>query len=194
VTDVVSSVRAHLCAALGDANPSAASVTFVGLEPLEVLRFGPDEDDLVTYATLGCSRYPMTDPGEILADPVRGPRAEVLLRLRGGAGTAAGIHRSLAVLAAAPAVEGAVLGVDRLMDLGEPLWHDSPFTAVLFGAAEVTDLPLDPPADPVRFLEAAPITGTEAAWIRLRGAEALREAWREAGIDARDPNRAAAAL
>ena len=48
--------------------------------------------------------------------------------------------------------------------------------------------------DPVRFFEAAPLTGTEAAWIRLRGAEALRTAWREAGIDPRDPQRSAAAL
>ncbi len=191
---MVSSVRAHLCAALGDDNPSAASVTFVGLEPLQVLRFGPDTDDLVTYATLGCSRYPMTDPNDLVADPVRGPRAEVLVRLRGGAGTASGIHRSLAVLAAAPAVEGVVLGVDRLMDLGEPLWHGSPFTAILLGASEVSDLPLDPPADPVQFFEGAPITGTEAAWIRLKGAEALREAWREAGIDPRDPGRSAATL
>jgi hypothetical protein len=136
----------------------------------------------------------MTDPSEIVADPLRGPRAEVLLRLRGGAGTASGIHRSLAVLAAAPAVEGVVLGVDRLLDVGEPLWHGAPFTAVLLGAGDVADLALEPPADPVRFLEAAPVTATEAAWVRLRGAEALRTAWREAGIDPRDPRRPAAAL
>ncbi|MCX5043731.1 suppressor of fused domain protein [Aldersonia sp. NBC_00410] len=194
MTDVVASVRAHLCTALHDEHPSAASVTFVGLEPVEVLRFGPDDNDLVTYATVGCSRYPMADPNEFVTDPVRGPRAEVLVRLRGGAGTASGIHRTLAVLAASPAVEGVVLGVDRLMDLGEPLWHDSPFSAVLLGVGEIADLPLDPPAEPVQFLEAAPLSATEAAWIRLRGADALREAWREAGIDPYDPERSAASL
>jgi hypothetical protein len=46
----------------------------------------------------------------------------------------------------------------------------------------------------VQFLAAVPLTGTEAAWVRLRGAEALREAWTEAGIDVRDPNRGAASL
>ncbi|MBD0321757.1 MAG: suppressor of fused domain protein [Aldersonia sp.] len=192
--DVVRSVRAHLCESLGDMEPSSASVTFLGLEPLEVLRFQADDDGVVTYATLGCARHPMADPVEMVADPVRGPRAEVLLRLRGGAGVASGIHRSLAVLAAAPSVEGVVLAADGLIDLGEPLWHGAPFTAVLLGRSDVAELPLDPPADPVQFLEAAPITGTEAAWVRLRGAQALREAWREADIDPRNPARSAASL
>ncbi len=46
----------------------------------------------------------------------------------------------------------------------------------------------------MRFLGVVPLTGTEAAWVRLRGAEALREAWTEAGIDIRDPHRSAASL
>ena len=56
------------------------------------------------------------------------------------------------------------------------------------------DLTLPEPFDPVRFLGVVPLTGTEAAWVRLRGAEALREAWTEAGIDIRDPHRSAASL
>ncbi|MFE3293201.1 suppressor of fused domain protein [Rhodococcus sp. NPDC059234] len=191
---VIASVRAYLIDRIGGPEPSAASVTFVGLEPLEVLRFGPLDRDLVRYVSLGCSRHPMGDPGDLIADPVRGPRAELVLSLRGGAGVASGVHRTLAVLAAAPAVEGVVLTVDGLLDLGDPLWKGAPFTAILLGDSDIDALPLPEPADPVRFLEAVPITGTEAAWVRLRGAGALREAWAEAGIDVRDPARGAASL
>jgi hypothetical protein len=167
-------------------------VTFLGLEPIEVLRFA--SDDLVHYVTVGCSRHPMTDPSDPAPDPVRGPRAEVVLALNGGAGVASGVHKSLAVLAAAPAVEGVVLRPDGLVDLGEELWHRSPFTAVLLAGSDLPDVALPAPADPVVFLEAVPLTATEAAWVRLRGAEALRAAWSEAGIDVRDPHRGAATL
>ncbi|HEY5855362.1 MAG TPA: suppressor of fused domain protein [Aldersonia sp.] len=191
-SDVLASVRAHVGRHFGDQEPSSASVTFLGLEPIEVLRFAGS--DVVHHVTLGCSRHPMTDPSDPVADPVRGPRAEVVLSLRGGAGVASGLHRSLAVLAAAPAVEGVVLRPDGLVDLGEPLWHDAPFTAVLLGPSDIPDLDLPTPADPVVFLAVAPLTATEAAWVRLRGADALRTAWAEAGIDVRDPGRGAAAL
>ncbi|MBY6411625.1 suppressor of fused domain protein [Rhodococcus sp. BP-252] len=194
VSDVIPSVRAHLIAEIGDESPSSASVTFLGLEPLDVLRFVGTSDDLVRYATLGCSRHPMADPNELVADPNRGPRAELILTLVGGAGVASGVHKTLAVLAASPAVEGLVLVEDALLDLGEPLWVNAPFTAVLLGASDVADLPLPEPADPVRFLSVVPLTGTEAAWVRLRGADALREAWAEAGVDVRDPNRSAVTL
>ncbi|WP_415973522.1 suppressor of fused domain protein [Rhodococcus sp. 077-4] len=190
---VIAAVRAHLVSAIGDENPSSASVTFLGLESLDVLRFGADAD-VVRYVSLGCSRHPMADPNELVADPSRGPRAELVLTLRGGAGVASGVHKSLAVLAASPAVEGVVLVEDALLDLGEPLWTNAPFTAVLLGASDIGDLTLPEPYDPVRFLAAVPLTGTEAAWVRLRGADALREAWTEAGIDVRDPNRSAASL
>jgi hypothetical protein len=192
--DIVSAVRAHLHSQIGGPAPTAASVTFLGLEPIEVLRFGSDRDDLVRYATAGCSRHPMGDPGDLVTDSLRGPRAELILTLQGGAGVASGIHKSLAVLAAAPAVEGVILLPDALLDLGEPMWKGSPFTAGLLGISEIDDLPLTEPAEPVRFFEVAPITGTEAAWVRLRGADALREAWREVGIDIRDPRRGAAQL
>ncbi|MFY2789124.1 suppressor of fused domain protein [Rhodococcus sp. KRD162] len=190
---VIAAVRAHLTTETGDAEPSSASVTFLGLEPLDVLRFGADSD-VVRYVSLGCSRHPMADPNELVADPSRGPRAELVLTLTGGAGVASGVHKSLAVLAASPAVEGVVLVEDALLDLGEPLWANAPFTAVLLGASDIDDLTLPEPYDPVRFLAAVPLTGTEAAWVRLRGADALREAWTEAGIDVRDPNRSAASL
>ncbi|MFC4605668.1 suppressor of fused domain protein [Rhodococcus kronopolitis] len=191
---VIASVRTHLVEQIGGPPPSAASVTFLGLEPLEVLRFGPDDAGLVRYVSLGCSRHPMGDPSDLVADPVRGPRAELVLSLLGGAGVASGVHRTLAMLAAAPAVEGVVLTVDGLLDVGEPLWVGAPFTAMLLGESDIGELVLPEPADPVRFFDAVPITGTEAAWVRLRGAAALREAWAEAGIDAQNPARRAASL
>jgi hypothetical protein len=97
------------------------------------------------------------------------------------------------VLAAAPAVEGVVLAADALIDLGEPMWSGQsgavPFTAVLLSDSDIADLPEAPPREPVRFLTATPITATEAAWIRLKGADALREAWRADGVDVLDPDR-----
>jgi hypothetical protein len=93
-------------------------------------------------------------------------------------------------------VDGVVLKLDALIDLGTPLWTQPsgrvPFTAVLLGPSGIADLPLDPPCDPVRFLSATPITATEAAWVRLKGADAMREAWRSDRVDVLDANRPAA--
>lgn len=202
MTQILDQVRAHLRdhfsrAALG-ADPESASVTFLGTEPIEVLRFRERADGLESimhYVSVGCSRHPMKDPTEILADRLRGPRAEIVLRLR-DPGPATGIARSLAILAATPAVEGVVLAADALIDLGSPLWAwpsaRVPFTAVLLGHSDIPDLPLDPPRDPVQFLSATPITATEAAWVRLKGAEAMRQAWQNDGVDVLNPERPAA--
>ncbi|QIS07793.1 suppressor of fused domain protein [Nocardia brasiliensis] len=170
----------------------SASVTFLGLEPIEILRIV--DGDVVHYATVGGSRHPMTDPAALLADPVRGPRAELVLTLRAGTGAASGLAKTLGVLVAAPAVEGVVLQADALMDLGEPMWHNAPFTAVLLGDSGIPEVALPEPAEPVRYFAVTPVTATEAAWVRVRGAQALREAWAEAGIDVRDPARGAASL
>jgi hypothetical protein len=170
-------------------------VTFLGAEPIEVLRFLPGADGVVHYVSLGCSRHPMADRAAIVADPQRGPRAEVVLRLR-NPGQISRLAHSLAILAATPEVDGVVLAEDALIDLGAPLWEKpsgpASFTAILLGRSDIPDLPLDPPRDPVRFLSATPITATEAAWVRLRGADAMREAWRSDGVDVLDPNRPAA--
>lgn len=201
MTPILDRVRAHLREhfAGGWSEPDSASVTFLGTEPIEVLRFRRDGQDgrhaLLHYVSLGCSRHPMVDPTEIVVDPHRGPRAEVTLCLR-NPGEVSGIARSLAVLAAAPAVDGLVLGPDALIDLGSPLWSSPsqrvPFTAVLLGPSDIAECPLEPPREPVRFLSATPITATEAAWVRLKGAEAMREAWRTDGVDVLDPDRRAA--
>ncbi|OBA94226.1 Suppressor of fused protein (SUFU) [Mycobacteriaceae bacterium 1482268.1] len=192
MTDVLAAVRAHLSAHFGT-EPDAASVTFLGTQSFEVLRFGPDDrpglEGVIHYVSLGCSREPMTDPAELAADPVRGPRAEVMVSLRGT--TPTGLARSVAVLAAAPAVEGLMLAPDALVDLGTPLWSGAPFTAFLLGRSEIGDVELLAPSGPVVVLSATPITATEAAWVRLKGAEAMREAWRTDGVDVLDPARRA---
>lgn len=192
--EIVRTVHAHLAGYFTDrgaGEPDAASVTFLGAEPYELLRYGPDDAGLTHFASVGACRYPMSDPGEMLASEQLGPRAEVLISLRGN--VFPGLARSLAVLAASPAVEGLVLTDDALVDLGQPLWDDpdrQAFTAVLLQASDVPDLPLPEPLSPVRFLAAVPITANEAAWVRLKGAEALRDAWLQADIDVMDPSRA----
>ncbi|WP_280417133.1 suppressor of fused domain protein [Nocardia carnea] len=192
--DVIERVRAAVVRhfEVDTAVVDTASVTFLGLEPIEILRI--PGDGVVHYATVGGSRHPMGDPSAVLADPVRGPRAELLLTLRAGSGSGAGVARSLGVLAASPAVEGVVLQADALLDMGEPLWRDAPFTAVLLGSGEIPDVELPDPADPVQYFAVTPVTATEAAWVRVRGAQALRDAWAEAGIDVLDPARGAASL
>ena len=194
MTDVLAEVRAHLhehfVRAGITAEPDAASVTFLGTERIDVLRFGPDGGGVYHYVSLGCSRHPMFDPTEMVSDALRGPRAEVVVALRGP--SPRGLSRSVAILAAAPAVEGLMLEPDALVDLQSPLWDSAPFTAFLLGRSDVDDVPLPAPRPPVTVLSATPITGNEAAWVRLKGADAMREAWVQDGVDVLDPSRRAA--
>jgi hypothetical protein len=194
VIDVLATVRAHLrehFAEFGiDAEPDEASVTFLGTERIDVLRFGPDIDGVTHYVSVGCSRHPMFDPTELLTDALHGPRAEIVVALRGPSPT--GLARSVAILAAAPAVEGLILEADALIDLESPLWDTAAFTAFLLGPSDIADVPLIEPLPPVTVLSAIPITATEAAWVRLKGADAMRDAWRQDGVDVFDPSRPAA--
>lgn len=169
--------------------PQRACVTFLGVEPIDVLRFARKND--VVFATVGCSRHPMHDPSDFAPDPQRGPRAEVTVTMRATTGLQ-GLHKSLATLAAAPSIEGLILAEDSLVDLQAPLWTGAICSAFLLEAdPSVPDLALEEPYDPVTFLRAIPITANEAAWVRLKGAAALREAWVEAKTDPTDPRRAA---
>lgn len=188
LTEVRAHLRGHFVAAGIDREPDAASVTFLGVERIEVLRFGPDRDGVVHYVSLGCSRHPMGDPAQLATDPLHGPRAEVVVSLRDSAPTP-GIARAVALLAATPAVDGVVLQPDALIDLGATLWEGARVSAVVLGAADIPDLPLDAPRDPVRFLSATPISANEAAWVRLKGIEELRRTWEQDGVDVRDPAR-----
>ncbi|MXM65208.1 suppressor of fused domain protein [Streptomyces sp. HUCO-GS316] len=192
MADVLPLVEARLCSALGEPDARAA-VTFLGTERIEVLRFqdtGP-EGPVVRYATLGMSAQPMSDPAAMLADPFAGPRAELILSVRGGLAETDKVLRPLAVLAASPQVEGVVVAPGASLDVGEPLWPSAPFTSVLVAepGGLVEDLELDEPLDPVRFLPLLPMTPNEAAWKRVHGAEALQERWLANGTDLRDPSR-----
>lgn len=192
MTDVLAEVRAHLrghFAAAGiDREPDSASVTFLGVERIEVLRFGPDADGVVHYVSLGCSRHPMGDPTQLAADPLHGPRAEVVLSLRDSSPTP-GIARAVALLAATPAVDGVVLQSDALIDLGATMWNGARVSAVVLAAGDIPDVVLEPPREPVRFLAATPISANEAAWVRLKGIDELRRTWEQDGVDVRDPGR-----
>lgn len=185
-SSVLDTVRDHLVEHFGP-DPQEASVTFLGASPVRILRFVDIESGVVRYVSLGCSADPMGDPSALVPDPTA-PRAEICLVLRGGVD---GLVRALAVLAAAPAVEGLILAEGALIDLGEPLWPGSSFTAVVLRAPEIPDVELPGEAAPVRVFRAVPVTHTEAAWVRMKGAAELEDAWAEAGIDVTDAGRSA---
>ncbi|MGQ4490023.1 suppressor of fused domain protein [Streptomyces sp. 372A] len=205
MAEILALVEARLRTALGEPDARAA-VTFLGTDRIEVLRF--IDGDIVRYATLGMSAQPMSDPTAVVADPLKGPRAELVLSVRGGLADTDQVLRKLAVLAASPQVEGLVVAPGASLDVGEPLWPGAPFTSVLVAESGglVEDLELDEavlsgssvgdggretggPLDPVRFLPLLPMTQNEAAWKRVRGAQELQEKWLSQGTDLRDPLR-----
>ncbi|MGA5192070.1 suppressor of fused domain protein [Streptomyces exfoliatus] len=185
---VLALVEARLRTALGEPDARAA-VTFLGTDRIEVLRF--IDGDLVRYATLGMSAQPMADPTAALADPVKGPRAELVLTVRAGLADTDKVLRPLAVLASTPQVEGVIVAPGASLDVGEPLWPGAAFSSVLVAESGglVEDLELDDPMDPVRFLPLLPMTSNEAAWKRVHGAQAMEERWLAKGTDLRDPLR-----
>ncbi|NEC69363.1 suppressor of fused domain protein [Streptomyces sp. SID9727] len=188
MAEILALVEARLRTALGEPDARAA-VTFLGTDRIEVLRF--IDGDVVRYATLGMSAQPMSDPTAVVADPLKGPRAELVLSVRGGSADTDQVLRKLAVLAASPQVEGLVVAPGASLDVGEPLWPGAPFTSVLVAESGglVEDLELDAPLEPVRFLPLLPMTRNEAAWKRVRGAQELQEKWLSQGTDLRDPLR-----
>jgi hypothetical protein len=178
VTYSAAGVRAHLRVHFERSGvtiePDVATVTFVGVPPIAVLRFGPDPRGVIHYVSVGGSRVSEGTPTEMV----------VSLRAMS---SQPGLARSVAVLAAAPAVEGLMPAPDALVDLGQPVWKTAPFTAFLLGDSEIE------PVAGVQFLQAVPVTANEAAWVRLKGADAMRQAWREDGVDVLDPTRRASA-
>ncbi|MFD8547511.1 suppressor of fused domain protein [Streptomyces sp. NPDC059649] len=193
MSDVLELVEARLRTSLGEPDARAA-VTFLGTDRIEVLRFV--DNGVVRYATLGMSAQPMADPTAVVADPLKGPRAELLLSVKAGRADTDKVLRPLAVLAASPQVEGVVVAPGASLDVGEPLWPGAPFSSVLVAESGglIEDLELDAPMDPVRFLPLLPMTPNEAAWKRVHGAEALQERWLANGTDLRDPARKAVPL
>jgi hypothetical protein len=160
--------------------PARASVSFLGVEPIEVLRYPEGRQD--HYLSLGMSRYPMVDPTESVVPVASAPRAELLVSAQGRPEL---LWRRLAVLAAAPAVEGAVYAVGNRVDLGEPLVPGSRCTGGVLSTG-----PLRPVAVPgvaeVQILRVVPATQTELAWARVHSSEQLEQRWLEAGTDLAD--------
>lgn len=188
MSDVTAAVSEQLDRHFSGHHRDEAQITFLGNEPMRLLRFVPNsgaDDDVVWYASLGCSSHPM-DPEAINPDP-DGPRAEIVLGVRRGIDA---VGKTLAIIAASPSVEGVVLREGLLIDLESPLWPGSSFTAVILKPSQVPDVAGDWGADVVVY-QAVPVTQTEAAWVRLKSADTLREAWTEAGVDILNPDRSA---
>lgn len=184
---------AEVEAALGERFSSAplrASVSFVGVDPIEVLRFDTAPGEHV-YVSVGMSRYPMT-AADSLTTQSDGPRAELLLQLRDPTGTWTQTWRQLALLAAAPAVEGVVYVPEMTVDLGQPLCPGSRCTGAVVSAAALA--PVRTPAGEVNVLQLLPATGAELAWSRVHGVNALRQRWQQQSIDPADLGRLAAEL
>lgn len=190
--EVVAAVEAHLVAALGPVS-ARASVSFLGVERIEVLRFGAPVSGLLRYVTVGMSRHPMADPTAVVVDATA-PRAELVLAVTPGPGARVDrldtVLRRLAVLAAAPAVEGVVVLPGATLDAGEPLWDGARFRAVLVGEPGDDLPPLLTAGRPrVDLLPLLPVTAEELAYKRVHGPAALRDLWSAAGTDLRDPLR-----
>lgn len=172
--------------------PARASVSFVGLEPIDVLRFEPTPGELA-YLSLGMSRHPMTDAAAGVLD-AGGPRAELMLHVRDGAGRFADVWRRLAVLAAAPSVDGVVYRPGLTIDLGAPLAAGSRCTGAVITQAPVPPIEVGsgpaPAMQPVAVLRAVPATAAELAWARARGGAALLERWHQQATDLLDLGRA----
>jgi len=170
--------------------PDRASVSFVGVQPIEVLRFSvPTRQQApgiamasTHYLSLGMSRYPMVGASAIHTDDPAAPRAELLLTVTGDA---EGLWRRLAVLAAAPAVEAAVYQEGGRLHLGEAL---VPGSRCVGGV--LVDGPMPAIAGPgsvvVQLLQLLPATATELAWARVHGSSALRKRWVDQGTPLSD--------
>lgn len=160
--------------------PARASVSFLGVAPIEILRYPDGVTD--HYLSLGMSRHPMADPNDFVIQADSAPRAELLLS---AAGRPEALWRTLAVLAAAPAVEGVVYQVGNRVDLGEPLCAGSRCTGGVLSATQLRPIEI-PGLAAVRVLQVLPATQTELAWARVHGSEQLQQRWLTAGTDLTD--------
>lgn len=165
--------------------PQRASVSFVGVDPIEILRFEPIPGERA-YVSLGMSRHPMTGAGESFLSS-DGPRAELMLHLRDPVDAHADIWRRLAVLAAAPAVEGVVYADGMTVDVGAPLVPGAACTGGVVVASPLPDVPT--PLGAVAVLQVLPATSNELAWGRVRGSVTLLDLLRASGVDLLDVTR-----
>lgn len=163
--------------------PARASVSFVGVEPIEILRFDePGPAGSAHYLSLGMSRHPMTDPAASAVDEAAGPRAELLLSVSARRDE---LWRQLAILAGAPAVEAAVYQPGNRVDLGQPLVGGSRCTGGILAAGPLPPIVLPGLAE-VQVLRLLPATATELAWSRVHGSDQLVARWQAAGVELAD--------
>jgi hypothetical protein len=170
--------------------PARAALSFVGVQPIEVLRFEPVPGELA-YLSLGMARGPMTSASEP-AVAASGPRAELMLHVRAAGERFQDVWRQLAVLAAAPVVEGVVYVDGMTVDVGQPLAAQSRCSGAVVVPSPLA--PIDTDAGPVAVLQLIPATSTELAWCRVHGAASLRERWSQARTDLLDLGRPAVGL
>ena len=185
---VLETVAAALRDHFGQA-PDTASVTFLGVESIEILRFEPIPGE-TAFLSLGMSRRPMTPAGDVVVT-ADGPRAELMLHVHADA-RFADVWRRLAVLAAAPAVEGVVYTPGMTVDTSEPLVVGSRCTGVVVEESALA--PVASELGEVRVLTVVPATSTELAWSRVHGTPALQQRWHDHGIDLLDLGRNAVPL
>ena len=162
--------------------PQRASVSFVGVDPIAVLRFEPIPGERA-YVSSGMSRHPMTgaDADVLAAD---GPRAELLLHLQDPTDRFADIWRRVALLAAAPAVEGIVYAPGMTVEIGEPLVPGSQCVGVVVDVSPIGTVAGASGA--VDVLQITPATSNELAWARVRGGSELQLRWHEAAVELTD--------
>lgn len=165
-----------------------ASVSFVGVEPIEVLRFEPIPGQNA-YVSLGMSRHPMT-PADSQIQSKEDPRAELMLHVRQGHSDE--LWRQLAVLAAAPAVEGVVFVPGMTVDLGTSLGAGSRCTGGVITTSLIPDVAT--PKGVVQILQVLPATSTELAFSRVHGTDALTARWAERRTDLSNLSRPAVEL
>jgi hypothetical protein len=181
LADVAAALQEHF-----GQRPQRASISFVGVAPLEVLRFEPVPGERA-FVCLGMSREPMQDPMSAVRDAA-GPRAELMLHLRDAIDQYADAWRQLAVLAAAPTVDGVVYADGVTIDTEQPIVAGS-----LCTGAVVVDSPLaaiESSVGTVAVLQVLPATARELAWARVKGSAALRARWAERQVDLLDLARA----
>lgn len=171
-------------------NHDQASITFVGVPAITVVRFSSQRT--LSYCTQGAlspEENIIDDSMNIndmlahqpAAEPQKTREYYCTFTAIGAQETFQGFHRTLAIIAASAVVEGLEIRPHAIIDTGEPLWNGSVFTAFLIGDSESIDN--------VELTELIPITATEAAFIRVQGAEQLYAAWEESQLDYRNPYR-----
>jgi len=181
LTEPLASIDAALAEHFAQ-KPARASVSYVGVDPIEVLRFEPIPGERI-YVSLGMARHPMTSAAEVVVAET-GPRAELMLHLSDPTDQFADVWRRIALLAASPAVEGVVYADGMTVDIGEPLVSGSNCTGALLTASPLAAVTTK--VGDVDILQLVPATQNELAWSRVHGSPALRQRWADAQLDLLD--------